>query len=149
MNPVTLMKASPWFLAFFLSILLSLVSHFYLKERDAFTEFRSVVRQLGEEARIEKKRIEHERDLTLEKVRQYEKDLPAIRANAVAAYKRMRDTNPGLRPLPGASPSLTLDDGAQQECLLDTVFIYDAAEDVARLSAWQEWAELNKIPVKE
>ena len=145
MNPITLMKAAPWFFAFFLALLLALVSNFYLQERDAFTEFKVIVAKLGEEAREEKAQIEAERNANLEKVRQYEKDLPAIRAGAVAAY-RLRFPNAGRCELPGIASGIKLDDGASQK-QMDV--ISDCGDDANKLEAWQEWATLNKIPVKE
>lgn len=141
-------KAAPWIGCAVLALLLAIMSKSYLDERDEFTAYRAVVEALGKKAAADKVKIEAERDANLEKVKRYEKNLPAVRADAVAAY-RLRFGAAGSCPVSGASPGLKLDDVSGKKLLATDGFIQDCADDAAKLTAWREWATLNRIPVKE
>lgn len=132
-----------------LALCLALMTHQYMKERDAFTAFRAEVKTLGEAAQAEKDRIQAAHDENLKKVTEtYEKQIPAIRNGAVAAYK-LRYPNSSCSSVSGVPASQQVDDGAVAKCVPDAAFIEAAAEDSLKLDAWQSWAILNQIPVKE
>ena len=105
------------------------------------------VKTLGEQAKIEKEKVEQERDANLVKVETYEKELPTVRSNAVAAYK-LRYPNTCSSGVPSPSPSKQVDEGTSKEPVV-TGFIEDSADDANKLAAWQAWAILNDIPTKE
>ena len=100
-----------------------------------------------EQAKIEKEKVEQERDANLVKVETYEKSLPAVRSNAVAAYK-LRYPNVCRSSLPKPAPGKQVDERASPEPVA-TGFIEDSADDTNKLAAWQAWAELNGIPTKD
>lgn len=116
------------------------------------------VKTLGEQAKIEKEKIEQERDANLVKVETYEKSLPDVRSNAVAAYK-LRYPNTCRSGVSQPTARKQVDDGTTKEpvapgsaesstFITESTFIEDSAEDANKLAAWQAWAILNDIPVK-
>lgn len=119
--------------------------------------YSSGVEALGNDALKEKARIEDEHQSNLETVKHdYESTLPAIRAGAVAAYLAAHrvQSNAGQGSMRGITGSLPAHDGAGQKqlsapiCQSDEQFIQDAADDAQKLSEWQEWSRLNRIPVR-
>ena len=146
MIPTFWLKAAPWIIAGLMALAAALAGKMYLSERDEFTAFRSEVKTLGEIAEREKQAIESERDANLEKVKDYERNLPNVISDAVAAY-RLRYSNTNRCTLPGSAASVKVDDGASKESM-DAEFIQACADDAAKLETWREWARLNKIPIE-
>lgn len=144
-----------------LAALLALMTNLYLGTRDDlvvekanFTSFVARVDELGKEAEDKLGKDKAEQLKNLEKVKaDHEKQIPTIRAGAVANYlARVRNNaaeNPGGGAVQGNSPGIRLDDGAGKECVPDEAFIRDAAEDAEKVGAWQEYCRLNQCPVKE
>ena len=144
--PTFWLKAAPWIIAGLMALAAALAGKMYLSERDEFTAFRAEVKTLGEVAEREKQAIEKERNANLEKVKEYEKNLPAIRNAAVAAY-RLRYPNASCSPIPRTAASVKVDDGASKEPM-DAEFIQNCSDDAAKLEAWREYGRLNKLPIK-
>lgn len=146
MIPSLWLKAAPWIIAAAMALAAVMAGKMYLSERDKFTAFRSEVKTLGEVAEREKQAIEKERNANLEKVKEYEKNLPAIRSAAVSAY-RLRYPNANCRALPVTSSGLQMDDGTSKKSM-DDYSIADCGDDAAKLEAWREWGRLNVVPVE-
>ena len=125
-----------------LSLALALTFKLWRGEVKEFAMFKAQVEVLGKQAEAEKKRIETEHaKVTKEIGDAWAKNLDAVRNNAVARY-RMRD-NPGRGFMPGLTLRPKEPDGASKErlaCNPDEAFIADAAEDAAKVGAWQDWA---------
>ena len=146
MIPSLWIKAAPWIIAGVMALAAAMAGKMYLSERDEFTEFSAEVKTLGEAAELEKIDIETERKANLEKVKEYERNLPAIRNAAVAAY-RLRYANASCSALPVSSASLKVDDVSSQKSMDDS-FIADCDDDAAKLEAWREWGRLNGVTVE-
>ena len=141
-----MLKAVPWVLCGLLILGLLGMTHLYQSERDARMKFEGAVVALGEQAKVTKERIETEQAVAFETIRSnYEKNLPAVRNDAVAAFRLRYPSSCGGRV---SSPALgqSVDDGASKE-QLDV--IANCGDDANKLEAWQSWATLNHIPVKE
>lgn len=107
--------------------------------------------------KAEAKRLEDEQKAqdNLKKVQaDHEKQIPSIRARAVANYRaahRMPDdagTNTGSGSVREDSAGIRLDDAAGKECLVDQGFIEDAAEDAAKVEAYRAYCTLNNCPIE-
>ena len=146
MIPSLWLKASPWIIAAAMALAAAVAGKMYLSERDEFTAFRAEVKTLGEAAEREKIAIETERKANLEKVKEYEKNLPAVRNAAIAAY-RLRYPNASCSTLPVTAASLKMDDGTGQKSMDDS-FTADCGDDAAKLEAWRTWGRLNSIPIE-
>ena len=146
MIPSLWIKAAPWIIAAAMALAAAMAGKMYLAERDKFTAFRAEVKTLGEVAEREKVAIETERKANLEKVKEYERNIPAIRSAAVSAY-RLRYPNASCSSLPVTSASLQMDDGTGQKSMDDS-FVADCGDDAAKLEAWREWGRLNGVPVE-
>ena len=146
MIPSLWLKAAPWIIAGVMALAAAVAGKMYLSERDEFTAFRAEVKILGEVAEREKIAIETERKSNLEKVKEYERNLPAIRSAAVAAY-RLRYPNSNCSAVPVTSSGIKLDDGTGKKSMDDS-FIADCGDDAAKLEAWREWGRLNSIPIE-
>ena len=143
-----------------LLILLGIVGRLYIGARDDlivekanFTNFVSRVDELGKEAEAKRLRDEADQLKNLEKVKaDHEKQIPTIRARAVANYlARVRNdasANSGGGAVQGNGAGIRLDDGTGKECLDDQGFIEDAAEDAAKVEAWRAYCTLNNCPVE-
>ena len=103
------------------------------------------------------KRLEDEQKAkdNLKKVQEdHEKQIPTIRARAVANYLAthgMPDdagTSAGSGPVREDSAGIRLDDGTSKKCVLDQGFIEDAAEDASKVEAWRSYCTLNNCPVE-
>ena len=146
-----------------LAAALIVVANAYVDLRDEFVGYKASVAVLAESAEREVEKKEQEGRENLAKVRgDYENKIETIRSNAVANYtarrepvrpaSSVRNANAGSGSVSGSGSGLRLDDGASKECVVaqpDAAFIEDAADDAAKLSAWQEYARLNGIEVKE
>ena len=129
-----------------LSLALALTFKLWRGEVKEFAMFKAQVELLGKQAEAEKKRIETEHaKVTKEIGDAWAKNLDSVRNNAVARY-RMRD-NPGRGFMPGLTLRPQEPDGACKEQVADG-FIADAAEDAAKVGAWQDWARSLNLPVK-
>lgn len=144
---VSWVKAAPWLACFVLALMVAFVAHAYMAERDEFTAYRAVVEALGKKAAEDKIKTEELYKQTLEKVKQHEKDIPAIRSAAVAAYK-LRFPDAGRCSLPGASFGVQPHDGTRQESMASDQFIQDCGDDADKVEAWRAWAILNGIKIK-
>ena len=112
----------PWFIVAAASLMLIWVSHSYLDLRDEYTAYKAAVQQYRETAVEAAKQREEEHSKNLVAVKEdYEKRIVEVNAVALRNYRRLRD---------------------------DAV-IGACAEDALKLSAWQEWAKRNGVPVEE
>lgn len=119
--------------------------------------FRAEVNVLAEQAELKAKEIEAHQQKVLEDVSNaWNSQLPAIRKDAVDAYKR-RYPNIGLRlpnasssQVPGASGSSQGSNGTSEEPMAACTdqFISDSAEDALKIQMWQDWAEGNRLEEK-
>lgn len=118
--------------------------------------FRAEVNVLAEQAERKAKEIEDHQQKVLEDVtNEWNKKLPKVREDAVAAYKR-RYPNLGLR-LPNAGSSQMpgtpcIPQGAngtsEEQVVVGTGFIRDSAEDALKIEMVRKWVRENNIPVK-
>ena len=153
MNPINWLKLGVIFVIIFLVGSLATMTNLYLGKRDELIEYRSEVRALAQQAKIEAEQTKQLHQETLKQVRKdYEDRVPQIRNDAVAAYRasiRVRvQPKPSSSGVPTPSPSVQVDDGASAQCVLDDQFIRDAAEDAAKVEAWREYCFRNKCPVE-
>lgn len=139
-------KIAPWAIAGIMTVSAIGAGKMYLSERDAFVKFKAEVKTLGEVAEREKQAIEKERNANLEKVKEYEKNLPAIRNAAVAAY-RLRYPNASCSAVSRTTASVKMDDGASKESM-DAELIQNCSDDAAKVEAWRTWSKLNSIPIE-
>lgn len=121
--------------------------HLWQSTKDEYLTYAGGVTAVAKQAISDKERIESERNENLEKVKEHETNLPAVRAGAVAAYLRMHPSA-GRRAMPGITQGKQADDGAGKECVPDAAFVEDAADDADKIAQWQEWAIRNKIPME-
>ena len=144
------LKALPWGLAAVMTGITYVMLNLYMHERDAYVAYQAEVKRIAaaKEAQVAAQKAQAEADL--KQVRKdYEAKVPAIRRDAVAAYK-LRHTDYGTYPLPGNAACQRVDDGTQSQQLApDPDFIRACAEDVAKLSAFQDYCKRNHCPVKE
>ena len=105
--------------------------------KNDLTLLETSIKVATEEAKIEKEKVEQERDANLVKVETYEKSLPSIRSNAVAAYK-LRYPNVCSSSVPRLTSGKQVDEGASKESVA-TGFIEDCSDDANKLAAWQAW----------
>ena len=122
--------------------------------QQAFDKFALDTYNTGLKAEAKRLRDEADQLKNLKKVQaDHEKQIPTIRARAVANYlTRVRNdasTNSGGGAVQGNGPGLRLDDGAGAQCVPDEAFIADAAEDAEKVEAWREYCRLNRCPVME
>lgn len=162
MNPLVI-KAAPWFLAGVLALLLGLMTHLYLGERDEvariqtkYDNFVTATETVGKEAQARKDAEDKEKkDNLIQVEKNHEAQLPAIQANAVAMYLAAHPNSVCGRPVASAGgssvlgngPGIRLDDGTVKECIPDEEFIRNAAEDATKIAAWIEYCQRNHCPV--
>lgn len=108
---------------------------------------------VAERALEDKAKVEAERDANLQKVKDHEKNLPAIRDGAVAAFlasRRVLRPSAGGSPAAGSAEGQQANDGAGKEFVPGDIsnFIEDAADDADKIAQWQEWAIRNNIPLE-
>ena len=136
-----------------LAIALASMTGLYLNKRDEMAALEGSVQAIGEAAIEDKARIEAEGKANLTKIKEdHEAKVPQIRAGAVAAYlaaHRVRNADPRGGEMPNPGSGQPVDDAEVKQCLPDSTLIESAAEDAAKLSAWQDYARLNGIPVTE
>lgn len=163
MNPLGAIKALPWVLVVALGLLLGLMTRLYLGERDAlatekanYSAFVAQVALEGEQAEAANAKKDAEHKQNLKKIKEEnESQIPRVRADAVANYlasvglRQRSAANPGGGAVPGNGAGIRLDDDAKRQCLPDEAFIRDAAEDAAKLEAWQRYCRMNRCPVND
>lgn len=124
--------------------------------KEDFTTYKTEVRVLGEEAERKAKEIEAHQQKVLEDVSNaWNSQLPAIRKDAVDAYKR-RYPNIGLRiPTEGGCvmPRTTgVPQGAngtsEEQVVVGAGFIQDSAQDALTIEMVRKWVRENNIPVR-
>lgn len=121
--------------------------HLWQSTKNEYLTYAGGVTAVAEQAIADKERVESERDENLQKAKEHETNLPAVRAGAVASYLRMHP-NTGSGAMPGIAKSKQANDGAGKECVPDAAFVEDAADDADKIAQWQEWAIRNKVPVE-
>lgn len=136
-----------------LAIALASMTGLYLNKRDELAALEGSVRAIGEAAEKVVKEKEAEGKANLTKIKEdHESKVPEIRAGAVAAYvaaHRVRVSAPGGGEVPSPGAGQPVDDAGTCNLVPDEALIESAAEDAAKLSAWQDYARLNGIPVAE
>ena len=111
---------------------------------------------MAEQAERKAKEIEDHQQKVLEDVtNEWNKKLPKVREDAVAAYKRrypnlgLRLPNAGSSQMPGTSCVPEGTNGASEEqVVVGTGFIRDSAEDALKIEMVRKWVRENNIPVK-
>lgn len=150
--PTTLiLKALPWLVAALACFAAWFAIGRYLDLRDLHTAFVAQTEQAAKDAQA---MIEAERkrgDDNLIQVRKdYEAKLPAIRAGAVRTYCLRQPTLCQPATASADASSQQVDDGAKPELMApDPEFIRNAAEDAAKLSAFQDYCKRNNCPIEE
>jgi len=124
--------------------------------KEDFTTYKTEVRVLGEQAERKAKEIEDHQQKVLEDVtNEWNKKLPKVREDAVAAYKR-RYPNIGLRlPTEGGCvmPRTTgVPQGAngtsEEQVVVGAGFIQDSAQDALTIEMVRKWVRDNNLPVR-
>lgn len=122
--------------------------------QQAFDKFTIDTKDAGLKAEAKKQEDEQKARDNLKKVQaDHEKQIPTIRARAVANYlaaHRLPD-DPGASAGSGSvreeGSGIRLDDGTGKKCVPDQAFIEDAAEDALKVEAWRAWCALNECLV--
>ena len=149
MIPTLWIKALPWAIAALMAFAAAFCLHLYQSERDAFTTHRAKVAAIAEAQQAQVESDKQQAEENLKQVRKdYEDRIPDIRDAAVRNY-RLRYQNTCSGALPGNAASLQVDDGVSQKCVADEQFILDAAEDAAKLGAFQDYCKRNNCPIKD
>lgn len=145
-----MLKMLPWGIAAVMALAAAACLHLYQSERDAFVAYRAEVTAIGKAQEAQIKKEKEQAEYNLKQVRKdYEDRVPDIRRDAVAAY-RLRNPQPRSCTMPGDGTSQPVDDGAVKELLApDPEFIRNAAEDAAKLSAFQDYCKRNNCPIEE
>ena len=121
--------------------------------QQAFDKFALDTYNTGLKAEAKKQEDEQKARDNLKKVQaDHEKQIPTIRARAVANYlARVRNdasANSGSGSVRQDGAGIRMDDGTSKECLDDQGFIEDAAEDAAKVESWRAYCTLNNCPVE-
>lgn len=150
----------PWAFSFVVAIALAWVRGEYLDLQIEYAVYKGRVVQQAEDLMAAARAQENEYRNNLDAVKEdYEKRLSEINAVALRNYRRMRDDAAtreriSLSLAPG---SVKVDAGTATERLvaaqpaggIDDAVIGACAEDALKLSAWQDWAKRNGVPVEE
>ena len=118
-----------------------------------FDKFALDTYNTGLKAEAKKQEDEQKARDNLKKVQaDHEKQIPTIRARAVANYlARVRNgasANSGGGAVQGNGAGIRMDAGTSKECLDDQGFIEDAAEDAEKVEAWRAYCTLNQCPIE-
>lgn len=123
--------------------------------QQAFDKFALDTYNTGLKAEAKKQEDEQKAKDNLKKVQaDHEKQIPTIRARAVANYlsaHSMPDdsgTSTGSGSVRENGAGIRLDDATSKKCVLDQGFIEDAAEDASKVEAWRDYCTLNNCPVE-
>lgn len=152
MNPLTFISSN-WRLIMVGLLIAGNVLFFRLWQdtKAEYIRYGAGVEALGKQAVVDKAKVEADHEQNLKDVKnEFEKNLPDVRAGAVAAYlaaHRVPDVA-GRGAMPGIASRQPSNDGAGKECVPDEAFIADAADDAAKVAEWQEWARLNRFEVR-
>jgi hypothetical protein len=119
----------------------------YRSNVSEFAAYRAAVEAQGEQAQKEQDALRAANDEAIRQIRSdYEKQIDAVRDNAVAAY-RVRKSNTGSRGVRKTQRD-KVDDGTEPEPIFAAT-LRNCAEDALKLSAWQAWCRKIKCPVEE
>lgn len=149
----------PWAFSFVVAIALAWVTGEYLDLQIEYAVYKGRVVQQAEDMASASREQEGEYRNNLIAVKEdYEKKLSEINAVALRNYRRMRDDAAtreriSLSLAPG---SVEVDAGAAEKCVaapsaaggIDDAVIAGCAEDALKVSAWQDWAKRNGVPVE-
>ncbi len=155
MNPLVFFRSAPYIVIALLGAALIWTTGMYHSERDNRVALTASVQALGEAAKAHVEEVEKQSEANLKTVKEHHESLePTIRADAVRNYRlahpeRVRVVRTSGGTLPGIAPGIKLDDEAKSELVPDSALIENCAEDALKLSAWQEWCQLNHCPIKE
>ena len=150
----------PWLIVAAASLMLIWVAHSYLDLRDEYSAYKAAVQQSRENALNAARAREEAHRQNLAAVKEeYEKRLSEIGDIALRNYRRMRDDAATRErvALSLAPAGVEVDAGAAAQCVaaaqpaggIDDAVIGACAEDALKLSAWQDWAKRNGVPVEE
>lgn len=119
-----------------------------------FDKFALDTYNTGLKAEAKKQEDEQKARDNLKKVQaDHEKQIPTIRARAVANYRAAHGlpddpgTGAGGSSVREEGSGIRLDDGTGKKCVPDQAFIEDAAEDALKVEAWRAWCALNECLV--
>ncbi len=118
-------------------------------EREEHITYRAQIAAMADAVAEENARLARIQLQNLSHLRvDYEAKTADIRADAVAAYLR-RVPKPAARSdaMPSGGTGIKVDDGDTAQCRPDLALVQDAADDALKLSAWQEYARLNHVPI--
>lgn len=123
--------------------------------QQAFDKFALDTYNTGLKAEAKKQEDEQKAKDNLKKVQaDHEKQIPTIRARAVANYlaaHSMPDdsgTSTGSGSVRENGAGIRLDDATSKKCVPDEVFIENCAEDADKVEAWRAYCTLNNCPVE-
>lgn len=150
----------PWLIVAAASLMLIWVAHSYLDLRDEYSAYKAAVQQSRENALNAARAREEAHRQNLAAVKEeYEKRIVEVNAVALRNYRRLRDDAATRERVSlSLSPSgVEVDAGTATERLvaaqpaggIDDAVIGACAEDALKLSAWQDWAKRNGVPVEE
>ena len=150
----------PWLIVAAASLMLIWVAHSYLDLRDEYSAYKAAVQQSRENALNAARAREEAHRQNLAAVKEeYEKRLSEIGDIALRNYRRMRDDAATRErvALSLAPAGVEVDAGAAAQCVaaaqpaggIDDAIIEGCAEDAMKVSAWQDWAKRNGVPVEE
>lgn len=146
-----MLKMLPWGIAAVMALAAAACLHLYQSERDAFVAYRAEVTAIGKAQEAQIKKEKEQAEYNLKQVRKdYEAKLPAIRAGAVRTYCLRQPTLCQPATASADASGQQVDDGAKPELMApDPEFIRNAAEDAAKLSAFQDYCKRNNCPIEE
>lgn len=141
------LKMAPWGIAALMALIAGVCLHLYQAERDAHVAYKATIAQAIADQQAALKAEANRMEANLKQVRQdYEDKIETIRSNAVALY-RMRQPAGQSGAMPAATGGKQMDDGTAAKCVADE-FVADAADDAAKVSAWQDWCKRNNCPIE-
>lgn len=127
---------------------------------DEFAAYKARAEAKAEVARAVADAAEQRHKQTVEDVSNAWNDqLPGVRAEAVERYIAAHGGGAGVQPAgncvlykpPSAGSAHAVGpgdaDGPRSQCVPDSAFIADCAEDALKVGAWQMWARQNSLPV--
>ena len=123
--------------------------------QQAFDKFALDTYNTGLKAEAKKQEDEQKAKDNLKKVQaDHEKQIPTIRARAVANYlvaHGMPDdsgTSAGSGSVRENGAGIRMDDAGGKKCVPDQAFIENCAEDADKVEAWRAYCTLNNCPVE-
>jgi hypothetical protein len=154
-NQMDWIKATPWCLAGVLALLLALMSHLYLSERDALMLIKG---QVETTTKIAKQEVQDAKDLGTKNLQilkaTYENErIPEARKLAVSNYVAwMRQQSAASARQNANAAGQQENDGTLEKCLADptaTRLVSNAGEDVVRIDEWITYCTRNNCPIED